>query len=198
MASRFDATPATAKRTAVQAQLIAAAHDMLEEGAGYTELSIEQITRRAGLSRTAFYFYFADKGELLLALVEDVAAQFFGQADGWFSGDIEIHDSLANIASLYDEHGTVIAIMIQAASSDDQAAKLWRMLIGRFIDATKARIERDQAAGKARDGCAATIAFSLCWMTERALYEHHVAPAEHGRDELVDSMTAIWQRSIYG
>jgi TetR/AcrR family transcriptional regulator, ethionamide resistance regulator len=198
MASRFDATPATAKRTAVQAQLIAAAHDMLEEGAGYTELSIERITRRAGLSRTAFYFYFADKGELLLALVEDVAAQFFGQADGWFSGDIEIRDSLANIVSLYDEHGAVIAIMIQATSSDEQAARLWRTLIGRFIDATRARIERDQAAGKALQGSAGTIAFSLCWMTERALYEHYVAPGDHGRDELVDSMTAIWQRSIYG
>ena len=32
----------------------------------------QRITTRAGISRTAFYFYFRDKRELLMRLTEDV------------------------------------------------------------------------------------------------------------------------------
>ncbi len=202
MATRFDATPPTAKREAVQAQLIEAAHLVLEEGTGYAELSIERITRRAGLSRTAFYFYFADKSELLLALAEDVAARFFAAVASWFAGesstDEDIRQALSNILELYDEHGAVVAILVDAAGSDEAASRLWHSLIGRFVAATQARIERDQATGQALDGPAGELAFSLCWMTERVMYERHVQHRGERGEELLDALTAIWKRSIYG
>jgi TetR/AcrR family transcriptional regulator, ethionamide resistance regulator len=202
MASRFDSSPTTAKRTAVQAQLLAAAHEVLDEGVAYTDLSIERITKRAGLSRTAFYFYFADKRELLLGLAEDVAAQFYDQAARWFTGDgrsaDDVRDALSGIGSLYDDHGTVVRVLVEAAASDEQSSALWHMLMGRFIDATRARIERDQQAGSALPEPAGPLAFSLCWMCERAFYEHHIQPPGPSRDELVDALTAIWTRSIYG
>jgi TetR/AcrR family transcriptional regulator, ethionamide resistance regulator len=202
MATRFDATPTTAKREAVQAQLLTAAHAVLEEGSGYVDLSIERITSRAGLSRTAFYFYFADKSELLLALAEDVAAQFFAGVASWFAGegptDEDTRQGLTNILELYDQHGAVVAILVEAATSDERASWLWHSLIGRFVDATQARIERDQAAGQALPGPARELAFSLCWMTERVMYERHLKHPGEGGAELVDALTAIWTRSIYG
>jgi len=202
MATRFDATPTTAKREAVQAQLLEAAHAVLEEGAGYTGLSIERITSRAGLSRTAFYFYFADKDELLLALAEDVAAQFFAGVASWFAGegstDDDIREGLGNILELYDQHGAVVAILVEAATSDGRASRLWHSLIDRFVDATQARIERDQAAGRALPGPARELAFSLCWMTERVMYERHVQHRGERGDEVLEALTAIWERAIYG
>ena len=96
----------TARRRAVQAAVLAATEDLLREGASYADLSIEAIARRAGLGRTAFYFYFRDKRELLMRLTEDVNDQLFAQADIWFSGVGEparsIRAALASIAALYE------------------------------------------------------------------------------------------------
>ncbi len=202
MASRFASSPTTPKRAAVQAALLEAASEMLEEGTSYADMSIERIARRAGLSRTAFYFYFADKRELLMALAEDVSSRFYAQAERWFSGDgstpDEIREALANIGTLYDDHGAVVRVIFQASSSDEQVAGLWRMLMSQFVESARVRIEHEQAAGNAGPGPAGALAFSLCWMSERALYEHHFQPGVGSRDELVEALTAIWTRSIYG
>ena len=51
----------TPKRAAVQAAVLRATEELLRDGASYADLNIERIARRAGISRTAFYFYFRDK-----------------------------------------------------------------------------------------------------------------------------------------
>jgi AcrR family transcriptional regulator len=200
--SRFATSPPTPKRAAVQAQLLRAAADVLDEGISYADLSIERITRRAGLSRTAFYFYFADKRELLMALAQEVSARFYAQAERWFSGDgstpDEISVALANICALYDAHGAVVRVVVEATTSDEQIGALWRLLMSQFVGAARARIEQEQQAGRARPGPAGELAFALCWMSERALYEHHFQPDTGSREELVEALTAIWTRSIYG
>ena len=66
-----DPTPTT-KRTAIQGAVLAATESLLAEGASYSDLNIERIATRAGISRTAFYFYFRDKRELLMRLTADV------------------------------------------------------------------------------------------------------------------------------
>ena len=87
-------TPTTAKRAAVQAAVLEATEALLEEGASFADLGIERIATRAGISRTAFYFYFADKRELLMRLTEEVNALLFEQADIWFSGQCEPEEEL--------------------------------------------------------------------------------------------------------
>src|SRR3954470_17603990 len=79
----------TAKRAAVQAGVLAATDALLREGVSYTDLNIERIATRAGISRTAFYFYFRDKRELLLRLTENVTDELYRQGDIWFSGAAE-------------------------------------------------------------------------------------------------------------
>src|SRR6478609_10730879 len=102
--------PATEKRRAIEADVLQATEALLGEGASYADLNIERIATRAGISRTAFYFYFADKRELLMRLTEDVTEELYQQADIWFSGsgdpEAEIREALVNIASLYQQHGT--------------------------------------------------------------------------------------------
>src|SRR5919197_3678303 len=99
--------PLTAKRAAVQAAVLGATEALLSEGASYADLNIERIATRAGISRTAFYFYFRDKRELLLRLTEDVNEELFQQADIWFSGsgdpEAEVREALVNIAGLYEQ-----------------------------------------------------------------------------------------------
>jgi AcrR family transcriptional regulator len=192
----------TARRRAVQAAVLTATEDLLHEGASYADLSIEAIARRAGLGRTAFYFYFRDKRELLMRLTEDVNDQLFAQADVWFSGSgepaRELRAALTSIAALYDEHGVLLRAIVEVSTYDEEVARFWRGLMARFTSATRRRIEREQAAGVGAPGHPEATAFSLCWMTERVFYQRLVQDGPPSGDELVGALCDIWVRSVYG
>ena len=56
--------------------LIDAAMEILDEGHDVSELSIRGVTRRAGVSPTAFYLHFEDREELMLAVLERGFTEF--------------------------------------------------------------------------------------------------------------------------
>jgi AcrR family transcriptional regulator len=193
----------TAKRAAVQASVLEATVALLDEGASYAELNIERIATRAGISRTAFYFYFRDKRELLLRLTEDVTDELYRQGDIWFSGDgepaAELGRALGNIGALYREHGAVLRAIVQAAATDEEIAVSWHRIVDRFVDATSRRIEDLQRDGKAavREDARAT-AFALCWMIERAFNQQLVLGEPFREQALVDALTGVFVRGVYG
>ena len=193
--------PPTAKRAAVQAAVLRATEDLLAEGASYADLNIERIATRAGISRTAFYFYFRDKRELLMRLTEDVNELLFAQADIWFSGsgdpEQEMREALRNIGQLYREHGVLLRAIVEVSTYDEDVATFWRGLLGRFVDATRRRIEAEQEAGRAAPTQAHATAFALCWMTERSFYQQLVQESAPSADDLVEALSGIWVRSVY-
>jgi AcrR family transcriptional regulator len=194
--------PPTPKRAAVQAAVLAATEELLSEGASYADLNIERIAKRAGISRTAFYFYFRDKRDLLTQLTADVAELLYQQAEIWFSGEgdpeAEIREALTNIAALYDEHGVLLQAIVEVATYDEQVAQAWHGLLGRFVDATRRRIEAEQAAERAVAQHAHATAFALCWMTEHTMYQHSIEGQPFSTADMVDALVGIWLRSVYG
>jgi AcrR family transcriptional regulator len=193
----------TAKRAAVQAAVLEATGDLLDEGVSYADLNIERIATRAGISRTAFYFYFRDKRELLLRLTEDVVDELYRQGDIWFSGQgdaaEDLHEALGNIAAIYRENGAVLRAIVQAAATDDEVAVFWHAILDRFVAATTARIEALRATGRSavrEDPRAA--AFVLCWMIERAFNQQLVLGQPVPEDALVAALTGVFVRGVYG
>jgi TetR/AcrR family transcriptional regulator, ethionamide resistance regulator len=196
-----EAAPTT-KREAVQAAVLAATEELLSEGASYADLNIERIATRAGISRTAFYFYFRDKRDLLTRLTADVAELLYQQAEIWFSGqgdpEAEIREALTNIAALYDEHGVLLRAIVEVSTYDDEVAQAWHGLLGRFVDATRVRIEAEHAAARAVADHPQATAFALCWMAEHTMYQHSVQGRPFATDEMVEALVGIWLRSVYG
>jgi TetR/AcrR family transcriptional regulator, ethionamide resistance regulator len=189
------------RRAEVEQAILAAAEELLEEGASFAQLKIEQIAGRAGIGRTGFYFYFRDKRELLMRLTEDVAEALYEQADRWWHGEgdgaEELRDILGPVVRLWLRHAAVLVAVVQTAGYDPEVRDFWRALAARFVDATRDRIEREQAEGRAEPVRAADTAFALVWMTERACYQH--AEQDRGEpDALIDALTGIWLRSVYG
>src|SRR3954447_13604420 len=193
----------TAKRAAVQSAVLAATSELLGEGVSYADLNIERIATRAGISRTAFYFYFRDKRELLLRLTEDVTDELYRQGDIWFSGagepTAEVAEALQKIGALYREHGAVLRAIVQAAATDDEIAVFWHAILDRFVDATARRIDelrRDGFTVVAED--ARATAFALCWMIERAFNQQLVLGEPIAHDQLVAALSGIFIRAVYG
>ncbi len=191
----------TAKRTAVQAAVLRATEELLTEGASFADLGIERIATRAGISRTAFYFYFADKRDLLMRLTEDVTELLLDQADIWWSGDgdpaEQLGTALANIADLYDEHAVLLRAVVEVSTYDEEVAQFWRALIGQFVEATERRIEREKGDGRSSCPQPAATAFALTWMVERTYYQQLVQSDPLARADVVTALTAIWLAAIY-
>ena len=169
----------TAKRAAVQAAVLDATQALLREGVSYADLNIERIATRAGISRTAFYFYFRDKRELLLRLTEDVTDELYRQGDIWFSGDGEPRAELPTrsrtSARCTASTARCCARSSQAAATDDEVAVFWHAILDRFVDATARRIEALRArAARPSPRTRARRAFALCWMIERAFNQQLV------------------------
>lgn len=192
----------TPKRAAVQADVLRATEQLLTEGTNWADLGVERIATTAGISRTAFYFYFRDKRELLLRLTEDVSELLYLEADRWYSGEgddeQEIREALVKIADLYVEHRALLRVIVEVSTYDEEVATFWRSLIGRFVEATRMRIESEQEAGKSPPFPPAPTAFSLVWMCERTLYQLMVQTPPFSRDEAIEALVRVFMRSVYG
>jgi AcrR family transcriptional regulator len=194
--------PTTAKRAEIEARVLEATEGLLGEGASYTDLSVERIATRAGISRTAFYFYFHDKRELLMRLTEEVAELLYAEGDAWWSGEgdgaAQLDSALRKVIALYREHGVLLRAVVEAAAVDDAVAGFWRALVGRFIEASRRRIEAEQTAGRIVPMPADEVAFSLSWMTERACYQRLVQGADLADDAFTAGLVRIWTGALYG
>jgi TetR/AcrR family transcriptional regulator, ethionamide resistance regulator len=186
------------KRAAIEAAVLRATEDLLTEGASFAELNIEKIATRAGISRTAFYFYFRDKRELLVRLTGEVNEQLMAAADRWWSEGGDIREALEGIAVLYQEHAALFRATVEVSTYDEEVAQFWRGLVGRFVDATRERIATEQEAGRGLPGDAGAMAFALVWMTERSMYQQYVQSQPNEPGALVDAIAAIFTRTVYG
>jgi TetR/AcrR family transcriptional regulator, ethionamide resistance regulator len=192
--------PPTAKRAQVQAAVLKATEELLAGGSSYAELNVERIATAAGISRTAFYFYFRDKRDLLMRLAGDVTELLYAQADIWFSGhgddpEREIREALTRIAELYREHGVLIRAIVEVSTYEEDIATFWRGLLARFVDATARRIEADDQLPA---GSAHATAFALTWMVERTFYQQLVQEQPLEQDVLIDAIVGIYRATVYG
>lgn len=191
--------PATAKRAQVQAAVLRATEELLAGGSSYADLNVERIATAAGISRTAFYFYFRDKRDLLMRLAGDVTELLYAQADIWFSGggdpEQEIRHALTRISELYGEHGVLIRAIVEVSTYEEDIATFWRGLLERFVDATARRIEEE--SGRAPDAARAT-AFALTWMVERTFYQQLVQDEPVPTPQMVDAIAGIYRDTVYG
>ena len=193
----------TEKRQATEAAVLTAIEALLAEGTPYAALSVERIATRAGISRTAFYFYFADKREVLMRLAAKLSDEFYREADAWWSGDGDGSEQLTaavgKIAALYHAHSPLVCAIVEVSAYDEVVGPFWRALVERFVDASAQRIATEIAAGRADAGLVPhAISFSLVWMTERALYQSHAQDDRVCADELVGALARIWTTTVYG
>jgi len=186
-----------ANRREAESKLMRAAVSLLEAGDSYADLTVERIAEAAGRTRTAFYVYFRDKGELLMRLTEGVSELLFVEADRWWSGvdgPADLEQALTNILRIYRDHAAVLRAVVEASAYDEQVGSFWRGLIGRFIAATERRLVTE---GEADKGAAHARAFVLVWATERACYQHMVRGGSLDDGTLVRALAEVWKRAVY-
>lgn len=189
----------TARRQAVEAALLEATESLLDEGQPFADLSVEKIATRAGISRTAFYFYFADKRELLERLTSDVNAMILEQASLWWEHGGEpaqrVREALENSLAIYREHVVLLRAVDEVASYDEEVAEHRRRLIEQVAKGTERHIHEENDAGRAACAHPAQTALALTWMTDSAFLQ--LEPDGSGDEAMIEALASIWTRAIY-
>lgn len=184
-------TSAAPTRRNNQEALATATLDLLGEGSAFADISIEQIVRRAGLSRPTFYSYFRDKRELILHLGEALEQDLAAIAGPWLNqADGEARDTIAGVLDVFRRHASTVGAVAEAATYDPEVAEFWRGFHTRFIPGAERRIRAGHPG--LDDAAVAARAYALIWMTESTLTEHVTRPTV---DEaaLLDQITWLWQ-----
>ncbi|WP_448444987.1 TetR/AcrR family transcriptional regulator [Mycolicibacterium sp. XJ775] len=185
--------------------ILEGAYDMLRT-VPLRNISIDDLTKRAGLSRSSFYFYFESKWQLLSALLSRVTADVFQASQLIFERpagmppEAAIEHAVNEVIQVWEQHGHVLREVGDAAAAEPDLQKQWDTILGRFIDAAAAGIERDRETGVAIAGPPArSLAAALMWMGERnlalmSLRSDNAIPL----GDMAETVTTIWLRTVYG
>ncbi|MCF8607563.1 TetR/AcrR family transcriptional regulator [Gordonia sp. HY442] len=169
-------------------------------------VSIDDLAKRAGLSRSSFYFYFESKWQVLSALLSSVTADVFTASAMMFERPpgitpvAAIEHAVSEVIEVWERHGHVLREVGDAAAAEPELQAQWDKILGNFIDAAAAAIDRDRAAGVAIEGPPArSLAAALMWMGERNLGLMSMRSANAIRtDEMAETVATIWLRTVFG
>jgi TetR/AcrR family transcriptional regulator, ethionamide resistance regulator len=170
--------------------------------APFKDVTVDEIAQGAGLTRSAFYFYFRDKHDVLMSATEDVVELVYREADRWWHGDdsdsrLLIRAALEGVVSVYEQNATLLRVATEVSSYDDEVRDLWKGLVERFIEATEQHLRREQGQGRVSPALdARTMAEALVWMTERCCYIY-LGRRERPAEEVAEALIQTWTTALY-
>ena len=191
------------RRDQLRDRLLHAVEKMLADGESYTELSVERLASEAGVSRSTFYVYFEDKGELLRAWFVEIFEQVGGAARQWyglpaqFTRD-ELRAALDHVVGTYRPHTMLMSAVVDASGYDPSVRELVATMMNRNVASLRKHIREGQKAGTVDPSLpAAETAAWLTWMAERAFHQLVRGASDAEVDKLVDAYTAIIWNTLY-
>ncbi|WP_319429116.1 TetR/AcrR family transcriptional regulator [Mycobacterium sp. RTGN5] len=187
-----------------EAAILRTLEDMLEQRP-FTEISVDDLAKGAGLSRPTFYFYFASKDAVLVRLFaraitapgarqqQPTDSDTEDSQQGWRDGIYAFFDSLR-------PHRAVVLAGLDAMTANAELRDMWTTFMTGWIDYTAGLITKERERGAAPNTIPARdLAAALNLMNERV-----VVAAQRGQQPMLpegpalEALAHIWIASIYG
>lgn len=191
--------------------LLAALDEHLREagpGARLDDINVADLSRRAGVTRSAFYFYFDNKAAAVAALMDEMYDEAWGAAD-LLGGDGSMRDrTAAAIRTVFDgwtQRPHVYRAMLEARATSPAARERWEAHVASFVEVVAAVIDAERVARQETGGPpAVAIATALLDVNDRTLERFVRAGEDPGDAESfdwethVDAVVHLWLSTIYG
>lgn len=178
--------------------------DLVQNGASYADLSVEAIITAGGISRSTFYVYFADKGDLLVAMAQDVIGDLVATGPSWWelpvdAGKADLHAALRVPIDSYRKHSTILGLVAETAAYDPRVREQQRVLIDSVVASLARYIADAQSAGSADPQLDSQRTSQwMIWMLERGLYQLAGSADADEAERLLAALTDIIWHVIYG
>jgi TetR/AcrR family transcriptional regulator, ethionamide resistance regulator len=191
------------RRDDARHRLLEVVERLLEEGESFTEISVERLVSDAGMSRSTFYVYFEDKGDLLRAWYGDINAELGEAASEWWKLGADatrddVRRALEGIVLSYRPHVTLMAATWDTAAYDASV----RELTDSMMSTNQAGLRKHIKAGQ-KDGFIdpslppAQTAAWLTWMAERGLHQMVRGASDSELEAIIDAYAGIVWNTLY-
>ena len=178
------------------------AFDQLLQEQSLDDVNVAEISRRAGVTRSAFYFYFENKALAVMALMQglyDAAAtanELLVKAEG--DPEERIRAAIAMLFDSVDTSPHTYRALLEARSSNPDVRQMWDAGLADFAGVIASMIDTERSAGRAPDGPdAGAVAAVLLDLNNHGL-ERHALGSGPPRDQHIDALACVWLRTIYG
>jgi TetR/AcrR family transcriptional regulator, ethionamide resistance regulator len=166
------------------------------------QLTVDQISRGASLTRTAFYRYFGRKEDAVVALSARYFDIIFEGRKPFFSEDRPLdeacREAVANELATWSEHGAVLRGLADLGASDPEMREAWYEQVEQFVPPVEQRIRSHaRQRGVEPPPQPRQVAEALVWMAERYYYvwsSHY----RHPTDDVVEAMTGVMVAMMEG
>ncbi len=172
----------------------------LREGS-LDSINIADISRRAGVTRSAFYFYFENKASAVAALMEEMYDESFAAAEELRGGGTpaeNIEAMVRGLFSAWDRHEHLFRASLDARATSATVRELWDSDRESFVPVVAEMISAERASGAAPPGPDATALASVLLELNDRMLERLALGGTLGREQLVEAVVAIWLHTIYG
>jgi len=168
----------------------------------FDSINIADISRRAGVTRSAFYFYFESKAAAVAALMEELYDEVFAVSRLLTSSAgtpaTRIETMIIGLFEAMERHRKLFAAMLEARATSDAVREMWEADRQSFVEPLAELIQGERDAGRAPDGPEpVALATVLLELNDRAL-ERVVRGGALSLDQQIQAVTAVWLRTIYG
>ena len=185
--------------------IIAAAGDLIREG-GYSALTVDDVRRRAGVSRATFYFYFRNKTHLLISTASGVMDDLFELAGKHYPEKNEFaRIALANVAylSVWRRQSAILGEFYALSLVDAEVREIYDAYRHKFEERMRARLALLLEQERIPPCSPALLAASLSAMVEFSAFRFFCYPGDpisQGRTftDLVETLSESWYRAVYG
>jgi len=192
-----------ARRDDARARLLAAVERLVASGESFTEISVERMVVEAGMARSTYYVYFADKGDLLRAWFADITDELRDAAAAWWqlhppvSYD-DVRAALARIVDAYRPHTPLMAALYDTAAYDPSVREMVTAMMTENTAGLRSHIRRGQAADFIDPALLpAETAAWLTWMAERGLHQLVRGASDAELDRLISAYGRIVWNTLY-
>ncbi len=201
--------PAPAKRIRrsvedAKAEIVRAAEAALAD-TEFNALTVDDVMRRTGMTRSSFYHYFSGLDELALGLLEQFEHDIRASVDPWLQGDDDEDPAAATLIHLsamfdvMDAHRTSVYAVSQAAGGYPKVFEEWQArVVDYFVDLTAAFIRRQVALGHSRADDPERLAHALILMNNAVANDHLRRTDRTDLRSVARVVAGVWTAAIFG
>jgi TetR/AcrR family transcriptional regulator, ethionamide resistance regulator len=178
------------------------AFDEALRNTNFDAVSIADVAAGAGVSRSAFYFYFENKAAAVAALLESMYDDVFAASDivtaTTGSPRWRIRSMLQALMETGAAHRYLFAAMLDARAASSAIRDIWDNSREAFVPTIAAMITAERDAGRAPAGPAADVLAGVLLELNDRILERFTLGGPRSRDELIVGAETIWLHTIYG
>jgi TetR/AcrR family transcriptional regulator, ethionamide resistance regulator len=196
MRSSTDRRPAV--RSDVRREAILDALDEWLRGSSLEAINVAEIAKQAGVSRSAFYFYFENKAAAVAALMERIIDEVEAVNAELVTGEAgpreRVVTMLDGLFDTCDRYRHVFAAMLEARGSSVAVREIWDSARESFAPAVADLIAAQEHSLSPDPR---VLALVLLEFNDRII-ERFVLGGPLSRAELTEGAAAVWLSTVFG